>query len=64
MIEGKKMTLAQSRDEWRSLALQEKVRADLAEAWVVSLRADLARADSENRYWRDNRWWARLLRRR
>jgi len=58
MTETKRMTPTQLVAEWKSLAAQEKVRADEnaellfyaieakedAEAWVVTLRADLDRA--------------------
>jgi len=74
-VSGKKMTQHDALLEWRSLAGQEKARADElaellavaieakedAEGMVVTLRADLGRAEHENRYWRENRWWNRLL---
>jgi multidrug efflux pump subunit AcrA (membrane-fusion protein) len=45
---------------WELLAAAIEAKDD-AEGMVVTLRADLERAEAENRYWRDHRWWARLL---
>ncbi len=43
----KKMTLAQQRDEWRSLALQERERANNAEGMRDTYLVDLQRATRE-----------------
>ena len=58
MTERKKMTVAESRDEWRDLCLTERERADVAEAMAATYKADLDLAEKElawRRTWRA-RW--------
>jgi hypothetical protein len=55
---NKKMSPSEARDEWRSLALQERARADWAEEMVLTKSQDLKRFERiDYRAYRLVRWW-------
>lgn len=57
MTENKKMTITQQRDEWRNLALQERERANNAEALAQTAIEDRERADREVATLRSLTFW-------